>query len=144
MNLLSPVKEIMTTNLITVSENDPLIKVKQIFDEYDFHHIPVLDKGKLCGIISKSDLLFFVRGFTSEPHENYDKLRLKTFAARDIMTKALGKMESSDRINVALEVFKKNLFHAIPIEDNGDLVGIVTTHDIIKHLSMNGENNSKV
>jgi len=51
------------------------------------------------------------------------------------MTKGLATLESSSRINVALEVFKENIFHAIPVVDEDKLVGIVTTHDIITHLA---------
>jgi acetoin utilization protein AcuB len=55
------------------------------------------------------------------------------------MTTKLAKLEPSDKINVALEVFKENLFHGIPIVNNDALVGIVTTYDIIKHLALDSE-----
>lgn len=132
--MLSPVSQIMSKDVITVSENDPLMLVKEIFDENNFHHIPVLNKGRLVGIISKSDLLFFLRGFSRQVHIDNDQVRLKTITAGKIMTSGLGKMESTDRINVAIEIFKKNMFHAIPILENDNLVGIVTPLDILNNL----------
>jgi CBS domain-containing protein len=36
---------------------------------------------------------------------------------------------------VALEVFKENLFHALPVVEEGNLVGIITTYDIISRLA---------
>ena len=51
------------------------------------------------------------------------------------MTEKNATLRSSDRISVAIETFKENLFHAIPIVDHGKLVGIVTTHDIINCLA---------
>jgi acetoin utilization protein AcuB len=47
------------------------------------------------------------------------------------MTKGLAVLESNDRIGVAIEIFKENLFHAIPIVDDEELKGIVTTFDLI-------------
>jgi acetoin utilization protein AcuB len=51
------------------------------------------------------------------------------------MTKGLAKLDPEDRINVALEIFLVNRFHAIPVVKNEELVGIVTTYDIIKTLA---------
>jgi len=60
--------------------------------------------------------------------------RLERTKAEDIMTKGLGKLEPEDRINVALEIFSKNWFHALPVVKNEELVGIITTQDVIKAL----------
>ena len=72
-------------------------------------------------------------------HEKYQDLlnevRLKNYCAEDIMTSGIAKLTSTDRIAVALEIFKENLFHAIPIVDENELVGIITTYDIIKALA---------
>ena len=53
------------------------------------------------------------------------------------MTKGLAKLTPDQRINVALEIFMENRFHAIPVLDeaSGELVGIITTFDIIKALA---------
>ena len=136
MNLLSPVSTIMTTDLKTVSVNDSLVTVGEIFDRLPIHHLPVMEGDRLAGIISKTDFLLFRRGFfDNHAEEKYDHFRLRNHKARDIMTKGLGKLEPGDRINVALEIFKMNFLHALPVVENGKLVGMVTTHDIIKHLA---------
>ena len=134
LNLLSPVKEIMSTNLITISEFTPLTKVEEIFQNNRIHHIPVVDNGELIGIVSKSDFLFFQRGYNAD-ESKFDEERFKTHVVSQIMTKGVAKLDVDDHINVALEVFKENLFHAIPIESEGKLVGIVTTYDIIRTLA---------
>ncbi len=132
MNLFSPVAEIMTSKLITVGPKENLSAVKAKFDEGRFHHLPVVEDKSILGIISKSDLLYFLEGL-KEKDEN-DAI-LKDIKAEKIMTKGMAKVESTDRINVALEVFKVNLFHAIPVVDDNKLVGILTTYDIIKALA---------
>ncbi|MEL6863937.1 MAG: CBS domain-containing protein [Bacteroidota bacterium] len=131
MNVLAPVSSIMTEMLYTVNPKDKLRAVKAIFDQHKIHHLPVVRYKKIVGIISKIDLLSFMKGAGEEENS----LRLDHYCAEDIMTKGLAKLEPDDRINVALEVFKKNLFHALPVVENEELVGIVTTYDIIAELA---------
>lgn len=136
LNLQGSVKDIMSKELITLNKSDTLDKVKEIFDTNMIHHIPVVNSGELEGMISQSDFLFFQRGF-SPSEEKYDQYRLKTHYVYEIMTTGLAKIDVSDKISVALEIFKENLFHAIPIMKKGRLAGIVTTYDVIKALADN-------
>lgn len=135
MNILAPVSTIMTRDLITVNPKDSLKVVKEIFDSKRLHHIPVVRYKKIVGIISKSDVLYFLKGANPEKEKTRNEKLLEKYTADEIMTTGMAKLESDDRINVALEVFKENLFHAIPVVDNDELTGIVTTYDIIKALS---------
>jgi acetoin utilization protein AcuB len=130
----------MTKDVITVNPDEPLGRVKEIFDTHHIHHIPVVRDRKIVGIISKTDFLHFVRGIHHSTYDEFvEKSRLRTYHAEDIMTKGLAKLEPTDKINVALEVFKENLFHAIPICSEHELVGIITTLDIIRALSEEDE-----
>jgi acetoin utilization protein AcuB len=136
MNLLAPVSDIMSKNLITVRPDDKLKKVEDIFQEHKVHHILVAEDEQLVGLISKSDYLFFKRGYNDDSRDDkYDLFRLKVHKVSEIMTTGIAKLEAKDKINVAIEIFKENLFHAIPIVSEGKLVGIVTTFDVIKHLA---------
>ncbi|WP_236973628.1 CBS domain-containing protein [Membranihabitans maritimus] len=130
--LTAPVSSIMTKDLITIGPEDPLTKVISIFKRERIHHLPVIDEGKVVGIVSKSDVHYFKKGFCHSEGEDSlpDDCRVK-----NIMTTGLAKMEPDDRIEVALEVFKENLFHAILVTEDNRLRGIVTTFDIIKAVS---------
>ncbi len=63
MNLLAPVSSIMSKDLITIGPEDTLKKVETIFQENRIHHLPVIDQGKLVGMVSSSDYLYYKRGF---------------------------------------------------------------------------------
>lgn len=139
MNLLSPIKTIMTSQLITVSEYDPMHVIEDIFKASKIHHVPVVSKGKLVGMLSKSDYNLFIRGFQDDSEDdNVNKYRLIAYKAKDIMTTKLATLQEGDNINIALEVFNENMFHALPVLSGDNLVGIVTTFDIIKALSQDG------
>ena len=138
MNLFAPVSSLMTdhTHLVVVTPDDSLLKIKELFDKHDFHHIPVVRFREIVGIISKHDFEHFLGGASiSEEDRFLNAKRLERTTAQDIMIKRLGKVESTDRLNVAVDIFTLNRFHALPVVDNGELVGIITPYDILKRLS---------
>lgn len=140
MNLLSPVSSIMTKELITLGPNDALLKVRDVFDINKIHHIPIIKNEKLVGIISKSDYLFFCRSVDGKQvDQRLEKFRLNNYQVSDIMTTGIATISPDDKINVALEIFKENLFHSIPVIENEKVVGIITPFDIIKTLAEDKE-----
>ncbi|HRI60985.1 MAG TPA: CBS domain-containing protein [Saprospiraceae bacterium] len=138
MNVFAPISSLMTDHkhLVTVSSDDNLMKVKEIFDAHKFHHIPVVNFREIVGIISRIDFEHFLGG-ASLYGENriVNEEQLQNTHAKDIMTTHLGKVEPDDRINVALEIFTLNRFHALPVIKDGDLVGIITPFDILRKLA---------
>jgi acetoin utilization protein AcuB len=126
----------MSRKLITVSPEDPLRVVKEAFMKHKIHHLPVVKFGKILGMISKIDLQAYLKGANHEITDEFNAHLLDNFKADYIMTRKLAKVSPDDRLNVAVEVFSKNLFHALPVVKEGVLVGIITTHDIIKLLAV--------
>jgi acetoin utilization protein AcuB len=135
MDFTAPVSKLMTTKMVTVVPGDSVSLVKDIFEQQRIHHIPVVKYRTLVGLISKSDFLHFLRGMETTPYDKLvEKSRLEHYKVEDIMTTGLATLEPNERLNVALQLFNENLFHAIPIVDKDELVGILTTFDIIKSL----------
>jgi acetoin utilization protein AcuB len=135
MDFTAPISKYMTRKLVTVTPSDRMTVVKEIFDTQRIHHIPVVRYTTLVGIISKTDLMHFIKGMNSTPYDQLiEESRLHNYTVEDVMVKGIATLESSERINVALQLFAENLFHAIPIVDNEELVGMLTTFDIIKTL----------
>lgn len=135
MDFTAPVSKLMTKKMVTVVPGDSVSVVKDIFDQQRIHHIPVVKYRTLVGLISKSDFLHFLRGMETTPYDKLvEKSRLDHYKAEDIMTTGLATLEPNERLNVALQLFNENLFHAIPIVEGEELVGILTTFDIIRAL----------
>ena len=135
MNPNNPISSIMTTKLVTVSPEDYLSRVTKIFEGHNFHHIPVVKQGnKLVGIISKDDFqkmnLYFFDKIASENGNARSKEGLR---ASDIMTPSPLNVDPDDTIGLAADIFLANRFHALPVIEDGELVGIVTSHDLIQY-----------
>lgn len=136
MNLLKPVSSIMTKKVIAVSPDYTLDKIKELFEKNKIHHMPVVRYKTIIGIISKTDLVHFLHGYQESDMDKFiEETRLRTWKAEEIMTKGLAKVDSNEPIRNVLEVFLLNRFHAIPVVDDEELVGIVTTFDIIKAVA---------
>ena len=133
MNIQTPVSEIMTRRLITANVDDRVVKVKTLFEENKIHHIPVVDAAdQLLGIISKEDFLklsYHVSldtGGKAFSERWYDNTK-----AGEIMTKYPVSLDPEDTVGLAADIFMANKFHALPVVDNDQLVGIITTHDVL-------------
>ena len=135
-NPLEPVSSIMSTDLVTLSPGDDLWTAKLLFEKHQIHHMPVVRFKDIVGMLSKTDLNLFYHGYSKGKEADEEKAHLQETRVDEIMTKQLAKLEATDQIRTALEVFKLNRFHALPVVENGDdLIGLITTHDIIVSLS---------
>ncbi|MCB0639248.1 MAG: CBS domain-containing protein [Lewinella sp.] len=136
MNLLTPVAKIMSKQLHTVSPDDSLEKVKSLFDEHNIHHVPVVRYKEIVGIISSTDFNAFLHGFAQDDMDKLtEESRLRACKAEEIMTTGLAKVESTDTLSTVLGVFLENRFRALPVVEGSEIIGIVTTFDIIRFAS---------
>ena len=130
------VGQIMSTPVITVSPDDTMSKVQDTFRKNNIHHIPVIDKGKVVGIISKSDYFRLLHGFTlfkTEKSNEYNDAIMRSLLVGEVMTKQVATLNPEDSLEMAAGFFRENLFHALPVVDKGKLVGIITTFDLITY-----------
>ncbi len=134
MDIYSPISNIMTPSPITIGKKEPLKKVKELMEKNKFHHLPVVENGKTEGMISRSDLLLFMKKKFVPYDDIVERTRLNAFHVEDIMTTGVAKLAPTDHIATALFLFKENIFHAAPVVENDKLVGIITTFDIINAL----------
>lgn len=75
--LSQPVKELMTVRVITCVPQDDLMSVASVMTERRFRHLPVVEKGKLLGIISIGDVLKAQRDYY---HGQIDTLETQILA----------------------------------------------------------------
>jgi acetoin utilization protein AcuB len=136
IDLKAPVSSIMTKDLLIVTPEDNLLKVKHIFDDHNIHHIPVVEYRDLVGLLSKSDYLLYANSLgRGTDLEVVDDQKLEFTKVKQLMVNRLGKLEPDDRIEVAIEVFLTNYFHCLPVVEGKELKGLVTPFDILKYVA---------
>ncbi len=129
------IENIMTTNLVTVELDDSLKKVKEIFETQRFHHLIVVDHGKIFGVISDRDLLKAISpnlGTYAETVKDSATLNKKV---HQIVTRKPVTLISKAGFFDAVRIFNLHSISCIPIVDNENRpIGIVTWRDLMKLL----------
>lgn len=127
------VKELMSTELTTVSPNDKLDRVFFLYNFENFRHLPVVEKGKLVGILSDRDLKKIL-GPKKTIVENPDgtTVQLSTRKVKNIMRRNVMTIEPEQRAADAAAIMAKKKIGALPVVHKNKLVGIITATDILK------------
>ena len=86
-------------------------------------------------MISYSDLLrISFADAVNEDTQEIDTVVYNMFTIDQVMTKNIITVSSDTTIKEVALILSKKEFHALPVIDNGELVGIVTTTDLINYL----------
>lgn len=130
-----PVSTIMTTNVIKLNVTDSLAKAEKLFKEKKIRHIPVMNGNKIIGMLSYTDLLkISIADTLDENEEEIDIAVYNVFTIQQVMAKNLVCISPDTSIKEAAEILTTREFHALPVTENGDLAGILTTTDLIRYL----------
>jgi len=130
-----PVSTIMSTQLVVLNTTDSLEKAERLFKKHHIRHIPVIQGKKIVGMLSLTDLLRI--SFADGAYEEEDEVETviyEMFTIPQVMAKNVRTVMPDTTIREVAELLSKEEFHALPVEENGELVGIVTTTDLIRYL----------
>jgi CBS domain-containing protein len=133
MQPTDPVSTVMTKSVVVANKFHNFSSVIELFSKYDMHHLPIVDAdGKIIGIVSSNDLM---KIFTDPKYKNItlnsddaDKL----INIPDIMTPNVITVSPSDTLRHAARLFTDNRILAMPVLDNGQLVGIISVRDLVQ------------
>lgn len=127
-----PVSHIMTKNPIAAHLGQKLSEVRDAFDKHGFHHVPVVSGGKLIGLLSSADIMRVTYDYGTDARMSGAVLD-NTHSIDELMTKDIVTMSSKEAIRKAFEILSEGAYHAVPVVDDGILVGIVTSTDLIRY-----------
>jgi len=128
------VKEIMTSEVVTVAPETDLRTLKDMFERYDFNSFPVLEQGKMVGIVSKLDLL---KAFSPGLNVSLGRaLKLYSKDAADIMHTATIYVSPDDDVSKAADYMVEFRLRSMPVLEKGMLKGMISRQDIIRCLKI--------
>lgn len=131
-----PLAHVMSTNVITVHEADPVSKVRQLIEKHKVHHIPVTSGENLVGIVSWTDLMRISFGeFGNQDGKQLDVILDHTYKMSDVMVANPISLTASSTVREAARILSDGNYHALPIVEGKKLIGIVTSTDLLKYLA---------
>ena len=136
MNLVAPVSSIMARNTPTVMPKDTISKVKDIFERTKVLNIPVVRYKKVVGMINRIDFMSYCNRIGKQWSDfSFSPREQKTHTADEFMSDVPMLLECCDPIAVAVEMLRDDSLKALPVVQNDNFMGIVTTHEVMEALA---------
>ncbi len=123
------VKDVMRKNVISIDSSMTVKDAATMMDDTNVGCVVITRGNSPIGIITERD---FVKRIVSQ------ELDLATPLA-DVMSFPLITVDCDDTVWEAAEIMKKNKIHKAPVEEQGKLIGIITTTDIVKICSLGSD-----
>ncbi len=129
-----PVSQIMTKEVVTLTTKNNLSDAENLFKEYGVRHLPVVNGNQLIGVLSYSDLLKISFSELSDDEKKIDTTVFNMYTIEQVMTKNPVSVSPDKTVREVTELLAKQSFHSVPVTENGELKGVVTTTDLLKYF----------
>jgi len=118
------VVELMNKNVVTCHPTEKLSVIVNKLELFNIAGMPVVEKGKLVGIICQSDMLKGLKTAT-----------MQDLTVKDVMETNVVFVSPTESVVVVARIMVEKHINRIPIVENESVVGIVTRGDIIKAVA---------
>tara|TARA_R110002096_G_scaffold432550_2_gene649579 strand:- start:2318 stop:2737 length:420 start_codon:yes stop_codon:yes gene_type:complete len=130
-----PISAIMTKNIIALTREDDLERAEMLFNRHKIKHIPVVSGEAIIGMLSYTDLMRISFAETHDEEINsVESVVYNMFTIEQVMVKNVVTVTSETTIKEVAKILADREFHALPIVDDGALMGIVTTTDLLNYF----------
>lgn len=154
VNAFSHARDVMIRDMVVIGPDTPLLEIHRLFVEEEIHGAPVVDEqDQVLGVVSTLDLLRATEaGESSEddrspyyrdnsgdldwidiPEETRERVRNLT--ASDVMTKELVRVSPEATLREVAATMLKQHVHRVLVVVQGNLVGVITTFDLMRVLA---------
>ncbi len=132
------VTEIMMGSPVTLKPEDTLDLANDVISLGRIRHIPVVDAGRLVGLLSERDLLGAAASQIFGLKQKSKSALLKTVLIRDVMKKRVATVTTDTSIKEAAHLMRDKKIGCLPVVSGNAVVGLVTTTDILRYVERLG------
>jgi acetoin utilization protein AcuB len=136
--------DLMTIDPDIVSPDTPLREVVALMNKRNTRQLPVVQSGKLVGIITDRDVRLAVNSplVTADPLERI--VLLDQFTAASCMTSHPKTVTPDTPIHKVAQILSAYKYGALPVVEGEELVGIITVTDLLNQMALMPETESFV
>ncbi|MDY7031799.1 MAG: CBS domain-containing protein [Thermodesulfobacteriota bacterium] len=124
------VKDVMTTNVVTIPSSTSIADAKRIMKAHKFRRLPVVDKGKLVGIVTEHRLESVSPSKATSLSVWEVGYLLEKTTVKEIMEKHITTVSPDMTVEEAIACAQANKVGALIVLENGRVEGILTTNDV--------------
>ncbi len=129
--IIKKVKDYMSSPINVIERNEPIQMARNLMFKYSIGRLPVLDNGKLVGIVTKYDITNRLNQAAPEWRRRpIDKIPIQV-----VMTEKPLTIFPDATMPQAAELLIENDISGLPVERDGEIVGMITTRDMVKYFS---------
>lgn len=128
------VREIMMGSPVTLKPDDTLDLANDIISLGRIRHIPVVDDGRLVGLLSERDLVGAAASKIFGLKQKNKSVLLKSVLIKDVMKKRIVTVKPETPIKETAKLMAEKKIGCVPVVSDGTLVGLVTTTDILRYV----------
>jgi CBS domain-containing protein len=121
--MTAKVEELMSRKVVTVDAESTAFDVAREMLDHDIGCVLVMDGRKVTGIATKSDVIREAVMKRLDPQ----KIRVQTVMSQPAIT-----IQSSNSLSEASELMSKHNITKLPVLERGELVGIITSSDLVR------------
>jgi len=125
------VEAMMITAVVTVAPTDTLQRAKEISRNHRIRHLPVVEEGRVVGLISDRDLRDAAPSVleTDDRRQIMLNTQVAAIMVRDVIT-----CHPLDFVEDAALLMYRHQIGCLPVVSNGQIVGIISERDILHTL----------
>jgi len=129
--IIKKVKDYMSAPIYVIERNEPIQRARNLMFKYAVGRLPVMDGGKLVGIVTKYDITNRLNQAAPEWRRRpIDKVPIQV-----VMTEKPITIFPDATMPQAAELLIENGISGLPVERDGEIVGMITSRDMMKYFS---------
>jgi len=129
------VRQVMQEKVVTISVDDSLSTVEDIMRLGGVRHLPVVRGGRLVGVVSQNDLLRLSLSTLNSQGDEHRRAFLQALEVSQAMSSPPIAIEAYATMEKAAMLMAQHKIGCLPVLDGDDLVGLVTTTDVLSHFA---------
>jgi CBS domain-containing membrane protein len=135
-----PVSEIMRVEVATLGPKDKLDAVQDLMKLGRVRHLPVLDEGRLVGVVSNRDVLDAALSRTLDFDAGSRRTFLHSVEIGEVMTRDVATVGPDTTLAEAARVLVGRHIGCLPVVGpDGTMIGLVTETDLLEEAFLGGE-----
>jgi CBS domain-containing protein len=125
------VKDYMASPVYVMERIEPIQRARNLMFKYDLGRIPVMDKGKLVGIVTKYD----ISNRLAQAAPEWRRRPIDLIPIHLVMTENPVTIYPEATLAQAAELMDENEVSGIPVEKDGQMVGMISSRDLLEFFS---------
>jgi CBS domain-containing protein len=135
MSRRATISELMTKRVRTLGVDAKPSEARRALTQERIHHLPIVEGGKLVGVLSSRDLVRILREAKAGGSESVDAILDRASSIREAMSTDLVTLRPDDPVERAIDLIADGSVHSLLVlDEQRRLVGILTDTDLLDYL----------